>query len=467
MGKTLDFLMDHAGSGSISFHMPGHKGAAFFRRFGYGPFLERIADCDVTEIRGADNLFHADGILQDAAAKYARIYGASRSFLLVNGTSCGIMAAVTACVPQGGRMIMARNCHKSVFNAVRIGGIKPYYVYPSLIEGYGISGPVMPADIEAALADAPDAAAVMITSPDYYGICSDIAAIAELVHGAGKVLIVDQAHGAHLKLMEGFGGLPLSAETAGADVVIGSIHKTLGSFTQSAVLNVCSGRVSQRDLEDWLQMFESSSPSYILMASLDIAASVMEEHGEIFRGWAEALDAFYERCGKWLMERSPHLDHTKLNIDASKLGLSGAALADRLMERGIEPELWTGDLVMCMTGIGTTAEHLDRLAQALEEIAGAGGAAPASGAVSGGSAWTRRRETFAVTGPEISLPLEESAGMLCAQNIIPYPPGIPLVCRGEEILAEDVAYLASLLESGCDVLGIGPDRTVRCVRPVQ
>ena len=482
MGSTLDFLMDHADSGSVSFHMPGHKGAAFYRMHGYGDFAHRLIDCDVTEISGADNLFHADGILKEIADKYAKIYGAKRSFLLVNGTSCGIIAGILASVPRGGKIIMARNSHKSVYNALQLGDIKPVYVYPSVMENVGISGPVAASDIADALEENPDASAVILPNPDYYGICSDLSAIAKVVHEHDKVLIVDQAHGAHLKMMESFGELPLSAETAGADIIIGSTHKTLASFTQSAVMNLCSDRVDEAVIEDKLQMIESSSPSYILMASLDVNADIIIKKGaHLFKEWAQNVDWFYSRCGGWLMERSAFLDHTKLNIDASKLGCTGDELAGSLMEREIYPELWTGNILMCMTGIGTTREHLEKLAEVLEEIAerndsetvneaSVENALPASAenalpASAEGELWAKRRETFAAAGPEEIRSLEESTGMLCMENIVPYPPGIPIICRGEKIDSEDVSFLKTLLERGHDVLGIR-DGKVRCCKPL-
>ncbi|MBQ9707688.1 MAG: hypothetical protein IJV66_00695, partial [Firmicutes bacterium] len=425
------FLLDHAKSDPVSFHMPGHKGAAFYREHGHGEFLDNMMDCDITEIEGADNLFHDDGILRETAEKYEKLYGAQRSFLLVNGTSGGIIASILAAVPRGGKLIMARNCHKSVYNAMRLGDITPEYVYPEVLPGYGISGQIGAADVKAAIDRAPDAAAVILPSPNYYGICSDIGEIAKVVHDYGKVFIVDQAHGAHLKMMEAFsaGMLPRSAESSGADMVINSTHKTLASFTQSGVLNLCGDRVQASDVAEKLQMIESSSPSYLLMASLDINASVIEEEGDVlFRDWVSNVSCFYEKAdgipGIRVMERMPLLDFTKLNIDFSGLGLTGAEASRLLIGHNIYPELDTGSMVMCMTGIGTTREHVDRLIAALEDISesqrgegcasdcGRAGAqrtsvAEASGAAqtSGQSAlqteelakvWNKRRKTYDV-----------------------------------------------------------------------
>ena len=200
---------------------------------------------DITEIPGADNLFQAEGIIEETAEKYRELYAVIKSFLLINGTSGGIIASILASVPPGKKLVMARNCHKSVFNALSLGNISPVYLYPSIIDKYGISGAVSPEAVAEALDSEPDAEAVILPSPNYYGICSDIRAVAEEVHRRGKVLIADQAHGAHLRFFSRFedGFLPPSAEESGADIVINSTHKTLASFTQSAVLNVCSDRV--------------------------------------------------------------------------------------------------------------------------------------------------------------------------------------------------------------------------------
>ena len=237
--------------------------------------MRNIADYDITEIPGADNLFQTEGIIEETADKYADLYDVEKSYLLINGTSSGLIASILATVPKGGKLIMARNCHKSVFNALTLGDIAPVYAYPDVIFQYGISGALSPEEIEMLLHNHPDASAVILPSPNYYGICSDIKAIAEVVHKYGKVLIVDQAHGAHLKFFSSFGlrrpvislpgggkvasvdvrrgaeaqaeyyrnhgtgqslgekgwkwGMPLPAEECGADIVVNSIHKTLSS----------------------------------------------------------------------------------------------------------------------------------------------------------------------------------------------------------------------------------------------
>ncbi|HML37627.1 MAG TPA: aminotransferase class I/II-fold pyridoxal phosphate-dependent enzyme [Bacillota bacterium] len=463
-----DFLISHAKGNPVSFHMPGHKGSAIYKRFGFNEFLENYMDCDVTEIIGADNLFQTEGILKEAQDAYAGLYDSNRSYLLVNGTSGGILAAILASVPKGKKLIMARNCHKSVFNALTLADIQPLYAYPELIQEYGISGAIPPGEIEKLLEDNPDAEAVILPSPNYYGICSDIEAIAEIVHRYDKILIVDQAHGAHLKMFSKFGvrGLPKSAEESGADIVINSIHKTLASYTQSAVLNLNSDRVSSYAIEDKLQCVESTSPSYLLMASLDINAGILKDHGPLLmKEWADNLDYFYEEAGKIqdleFIGKVPGMDWTKLNFSLGKLGITGDELENMLLEYGIFIELYTGDLVMCMTGIGNTRTDMERLVGALREISenrrknGFGEKEPGKKENDNKHLLAFKRSTiYEIPKNKIRVPLLDAEGLICASSIIPYPPGIPLVCPGEKFDKETLLYIKTLRENKEKVMGV-------------
>ena len=499
-GSLTDFLLTHAGEDPASFHMPGHKGRGIYQKYGYGPFLDRLMDCDITEIPGADNLFQAEEVIAQTMERYRRLYGVKRSYLLVNGSSGGLIAAILASVPRGGKLVMARNCHKSIFNALSLGDVTPVYAYPEQIEAYGILGAVSAAEVAQRLDENPDAAAVIIPSPNYYGICSNVAAIAEVVHQRGKVLIVDQAHGAHLKFFSKYmpGGLdsgaglcfPPAAEEQGADLVIGSIHKTLASFTQTALLNVCSDRVDLYDLEDRLQAIESSSPSYPLMASLDINADLLERHGQTLVGdWAENLAWFYGAAPQAVpglkVMLHPALDPTKLNLDMSAYGLNGNELEERLMKRGVFIELVTGNLVMAMTGIGNSRRDYERLLAALQEIAAEQTAAQAE-IVAEQTATQKKREGKPAAdlqepaknqpaGPDVPvqpaavtrtlvlkeipvrkerIPLSQAAGRICGSSVIPYPPGIPIVCPGEVFDSDVIEYIKARRAAGEKVIGL-------------
>ena len=462
------FLLQHASLHPISFHMPGHKGSAIYRECGYGDFLDRLMDCDITEIPGADNLFQTEGPLLEIMHRYQAMYGVKASYLLVNGSSGGLIAAILASVSRGGKLILARNCHKSIFNALSLGDISPVYAYPDTIKEYGILGSISAEEVVRCLEEHPDAEAVILPSPNYYGICSDVKAIAEAVHKRGKVLIVDQAHGAHLPFFAKYirpafsGGdkvlrFPEAAEDQGADLVINSIHKTLASFTQTALLNVCTDRVDRYDLEDRLQAIESSSPSYPLMASLDINADLLEHCGEErIRSWAEDLAWFYEEAPKQvpglrLMEH-PMLDPTKLNLDMSAYGLNGNELEEQLMKRGIFIELVTGNILMCMTGIGNQRSDYEKLTAALKEIAGE--RILGSETKKQPKAVTRSLVMKPVPVKKERIPLQEAAGRVCGSSVIPYPPGIPIVCPGEVFDSEVITYIEERRRAEEKVIGL-------------
>lgn len=455
------FIADHLEKDAVSFHMPGHKGSHLYRRFGYHDFLDRIMDYDITEIAGADNLFQTEGIIKGVQNHYARLYNCKKSYLLINGSSGGNIAAILASVSKGKQLIMARNCHKSVFNALTLGGICPVYAYPEMIEEFGISGAVSPVEIEHLIKENPDADAVMITSPNYYGVCSDIKAIAEIAHQHGKVLIVDEAHGAHLHFSD---ALPLSAIQSGADLVINSTHKTLASFTQSAALHYNTDLVDQYLLEDKLQCIQSTSPSYILMTSMDISADILEKHRqELMEEWVQNLNAFYDRISKipgiQTMGKMQGLDWTKINLSMGALGITGARLDRMLLEDyNIYIELFTGDWIMAMTGIGNTKNNYDRFANALEDIS-------RKTRDSGLEIHRTEHKTDSLIPPKQAIMFEipaakkrvklaESEGMICGSSIIPYPPGIPLICPGERIEADAIAYVQAMRDMGEKVIGV-------------
>ncbi|MGI6721366.1 MAG: aminotransferase class I/II-fold pyridoxal phosphate-dependent enzyme [Anaerovoracaceae bacterium] len=455
------FLLNHAVQGAVSFHMPGHKGSDIYKECGHGEFLDRIMDCDITEIPGADNLFQAEGIIKDLQQRYAALYDVERSYALINSTSGGLIAAILAIVPQGGRLVMARNSHKAIFNALTLGSIEPVYAQPKMIDEYGISGEITAEEIERCLKSAPEAAAVVLASPNYYGICSDIEAIAEVCHRMDKVLIVDQAHGAHLQFFHKFGcgdGLPLPAERCGADITVNSIHKTLASFTQSAVLNLNSDLVDRYLLEDKLQAIQSSSPSYLLMASLDINADIIESQGKrIFRHWRKWLDDFYEEAGALdgiKLLTAGGMDRTKINIDA---GQPGSELLYHLMMKDIIPELVTGNIVMCMSGIGNTRADYRRLLRALKKFR-PGDEHPENLQI------PRPGRLHGMPEEWEYVPLQEAAGRIAAASLIPYPPGIPIVCPGEEITAEMAAYIGDLRGRKYKVVGLNDEGQVRVGR---
>lgn len=408
---------------SYPFHMPGHKrnGAMF----GALPL-----DGDITEIDGADNLHAASGIIARSEAEAARLWGAGRSYFLVNGSTCGILAGITALAKRGGRVLCARNCHRSVFHAIELGGLKPVFVMPRYINELGVYGEVCPTDIEAALESDGDIRLVILTSPTYEGVLSDVGAIAAVCHRHGVPLIVDEAHGAHLDLSPCFVG---GAVKAGADLVVQSLHKTLPALTQTAILHVNGDMVDISRLEHKLRVFETSSPSYLLMRSAEYAVSAASDT-TLFRRWAELLDGF-ERdvCSLKninLALRGQNADRTKLVLS----GVNGRELCGFLRARGIEAEFATDRYVLALTGAGDSAEGMNLLVQALRE---ADGLLPplADTAVEAPFSLptTHCGIEEALDAPSRLVPVGESVGKIAAEYVWAYPPGIPVIIPGEVI----------------------------------
>ena len=260
-------LLRYSQSNCYPFHMPGHKRAPL-------EFPNPYA-IDITEIDGFDNLHYAQGILKDAQNRAAELYGAQETFYLINGSTAGILSAVSAALPRLGTMLMSRNSHRSVYHAAFLRELETVYLLPAATK-FGISGSVSPAHVAQALEDLPQISAVFITSPTYDGVVSDIRTIAEIVHAYHLPLIVDEAHGAHFSFSETF---PESALDCGADLVIHSLHKTLPSLTQTALLHVNSDRIDKTALRRFLSIYQSSSPSYLLMASIEQCMRFLKEEG--------------------------------------------------------------------------------------------------------------------------------------------------------------------------------------------
>lgn len=424
--SLTDFLKSHEGKNPVAFHMPGHKGKAFFDEVGKSEIFNNIVNCDITEISGADNLLQPESVIAQIMEKYRKLYGCRESLLLVNGSSAGIIGAILTCVSRGEKLILAGNSHKSAISGLTLAGGIPVYVQPEFDEKCGVSGCVNPDVLATVIKDNPEAKAVLITSPNYYGICSDIAKISEIVHEAGMLLIVDQAHGAHLRFFEKYGaftetdfspgggfagGLSAAAGSTcesdaaagpgpgegpgagaencegtrggvrcfdagenGADIVIMSTHKTLASFTQTALANVYSQRVDLSLLADMIHMVQSSSPSYLLMMSLDVNADILIEDGErLTKCWLANIENFKRKAVEIpfvnIMENEM-LDVSKINIDMAAGGIDGNELEKRLMKRNIFVELTCGNMVMAMTGIGNSEGDYEKLLKALREISG-------------------------------------------------------------------------------------------------
>ena len=459
-----DYLLRHQALDPISFHMPGHKGRTeLFDRYGYGDFVRNTPGCDITEIYGADALTAPRTVIRHTMENYAELYGARYTDLLVNGSSCGLIASILATVPRGGKLILGRNSHKSVFSALRLGEIEPVYLQPGIFPGCELQGAVPVQEVRAALHAHPEASAVLITSPNYYGVLSDIRGIAEAVHAVGKILIVDQAHGAHLKFFDRFTEEPHAAENLGADIAVDSIHKTLLGYTGTAIVNVCSERVDIDGLADRIRMIQTTSPSYPMMGSLDINEKIIRKDGDrLISEWIDDLRYFYTNCADidgLEVIRGENLDFSKINVTMRRMGVSGRRMDEYLRNRNIWTEMVHGGYVTLLTGIGNRrADYtaaLDALGKLSREYGICGNAEP-------------ERDPMTSFDLEVRLvpdhmerkPLFQAEGCIAADCITPYPPGVPLVCPGEVLTYEVIRYLKQCIGRGETVLGIDEEGCV-------
>jgi len=455
MKRLYEVLKEYGQSNTAPFHMPGHKRRADILP-DWNPW-----QMDFTEVEGLDNMHCAEGIIREAQDELARAYGVSASYFMVNGSTGGILAAVSSCVKHGDSIVVARNCHKSVYNAIYLNELEPIYVYPSLIEEWDISGGISPEEVERAIFANPGIKAVVITSPTYEGIVSDVEAIAKIAHKHNIPLIVDEAHGAHLKLME---NSPKSAVECGADIVIQSFHKLLPALTQTAVLHFNSTLADRQRLEQYLGIYQTSSPSYLFMASMDWALEFMQgEAGrQLEKKYWFALDNFKEKCHSLkklcIMEEDIvgqdevfGFDRTKLVISTVCGSVPGSVLEEMLLkEYGIQAEMSKGRNVLLMTSIVDGEEAFERLYAALEqmdkllwkeceELQAEEGRFAAHADEKRALAYRATCELTcykAVNSEHKQVAAEDTVGKISAEYIYLYPPGIPIVVPGELITEE-------------------------------
>ena len=454
------------------YHMPGHK------RRARGRMPEGLFDIDITEIEGFDNLHQAQGIILEEQERAARLYGAEESFYLVNGSSCGIMAAISTAVREGGHILMARNCHKSAYYGAYLRNLKQSFLYPEIIEGYDIYDAITAVQVEETLeelecSDEPPVEAVLIVSPTFEGRIADVKAIAEVVHRRGIPLIVDEAHGAHLGLGKGFA--PNSC-AQGADLVIHSVHKTLLSLTQTALLHVNGNLVDRVRLHRFLKIYQSTSPSYVLMASISEAVRRIETDGErlfaaFYDRWMKMMEAL-SACRKLtFLPQESGQDIGKLVICVQKTSLSGQQLYDILIEKyHLQAEMPSMSMVLAMFTVGDTEEGFRRMTDALLEIDGQlvrgelGGDAVINGwRGTAGSLLRERPRRALLLGqawdePMELCPLSACAGLIAGDFINLYPPGIPIVMPGELFTEELLKNIHHCMEAGLNVQGIADVR---------
>ena len=455
MGKLYDKLTELEYENILPMHMPGSKRNSELMS------MPDPVKMDITEITGFDNLHNATGIIKECAIEAARIFGADETCLLVNGSTAGIMAAICGATHCGDKVLVARNVHRSVINALYLGQLNPEYIFPEMkYPEAGIYGAVKSEDIEEAFKGSSDIKAVIITSPTYEGIVSDISAISEIVHRYGAVLIVDQAHGAHFGFNEEF---PESAVRQGADAVITSVHKTLPALTQTALLHINRGRIDADRVKMFWNMFQSTSPSYILMGSIDNCVTILKEKGDyLFKKYVERLKNIRNEIDKLKYINLLPVD------DISKIVLlvnDGGEFARQLRQiYKIELEMASEKYVIAMTSIGDTDEGYARFLQALREM----DREEYSSVQSNNSGLVCPKIAMSIY-EALNSPIEmsdfnNSVGRIAGEAICIYPPGINLVNPGEVITEGVINALKSGLKDGLEILGMSEDLQIRCVK---
>ena len=467
-------LVQHHSKNIYPYHMPGHKRKAITKT------LERLAELDITEIDGFDNLNHPEEYLLEVQRKAASVYGADESFYLVGGSTLGILSAISAVTTEGDTILIGRNCHKAVYHACYLRKLQPKYVFPEYNSSWDVFMQTTPEAVEEQLKRYPEIKAIVIVSPTYEGFCSDIKKIADLVHSYGKVLIVDEAHGAHLGFHDAW---PLGAITQGADIVVQSLHKTLPSMTQTAIMHVKGDRIDCERLRRFIGIYQTSSPSYVFMASMEEAIDYMAEHGR------ESMDSFrqlwvtmirrLETCeciDVFNVEGDSH-DIGKLLISANKTGVDGQSLHQILRERfSLQMEMAQGKYVLAMFTVADEADAYERLTDALLTL-DAEYKRLQTGEINdthsekaqcfssdfltetlmqnGGyqlhEAWDAESEW---------VNLEDCAGRCAGEFVNLYPPGVPLVVPGE-IISQN---MVNIIKEYC-VLGL-PVQGIKCIEGI-
>ena len=542
-----DKLREYAKGDDYPLHMPGHKRRTF------GVLPESLFSMDITEIPDFDDLHAPEGVLKELEERVAKLYGADESFVLVNGSTCGILSALSCALPEGGHLLMARNCHKSAYHAAYLRNLRLTYLMPPVLAGFGICDGISPKQVEEALAKDPTIQAVLIVSPTYEGRISPVREIAEVVHAHGKILIVDEAHGAHLGLTRrpaveanGVGNAAGSRDVdeangvgnaagsrgavpegaawhenscrAGADLVIHSVHKTLPAMTQTALLHVNGDRVDRERLRRFLRIYQSSSPSYVLMASVDNAIAMIEQDGErlfheFYENFTRMTDAL-SACKHFkilAMKREAGLgilavkrevglgkdsdfadggfasdtslvalckessltavtpqDIGKLLIHAGDSSLTGQQIYDTLHEKyHLQLELAAGEYCLAMFTIGDTAEGFERTTKALLEMdravetrIGTEADAPVIHSsnpdiiMSLNEAWD---------APYEEVPLSACEGHVAAEFVNLYPPGTPIVAPGEAFTKKIQEDILRAKAQGLSLRGVSRAGTVRVI----
>ncbi len=450
-----DKLTEYTKSGVYPFHMPGHKRNISSEILPY--------NIDITEINDFDNLHSPQGCIKEVADKASKLFSVDYAYLLVNGATAGILSAVRAMTNYGDKVIVARNCHKSVYNAIELCGLDAIYALPEIDDGFGIFSSVKPLEIESLFITNPGVKLVILTSPTYEGVVSDIKLISEICHNYGAMLFVDEAHGAHFPFSDYF---PSEAVSLGADAAVIGLHKTLPSLTQTALLLTDNNELTNK-IEENLSIFESSSPSYILMSGIEKCLDYIEYNKKSFSTYTNQLAEFRAMCTKLCClnvlcskgdaEKNSFFDFDKSKIVISTRGttITGTELAKILRsDFQIEIEMAYTDYIIAMTSVCDTEEGFKKLANSLlsidkklTQINTPESALNYCNTLPQKVFKSANRYSY----KEITLPLNNAIGKIALEYLWAYPPGIPLIVPGERIDENIVNQIHHMSHSGVEV----------------
>ncbi len=458
----MDALEDLRSERIVPFDVPGHKrgrGNKLLTEF----LGERCMSVDVNSMKPLDNLCHPTGVIREAEALAAEAFGAAHAFFMVGGTTSAVQAMMLSTLKKGDRIILPRNVHQSVINAMVLCGAVPVYVNPETNGRLGIALGMAFPSVEKAVAETPDARAILVNNPTYYGVCSDLARITALAHRHGMRVLADEAHGTHFYFGQ---GMPVSAMAAGADMAAVSLHKSGGSLTQSSML-LCGGRVNADYVRQIVNLTQTTSASYLLMSSLDISRRNLALHGaEVFakvvrlaryaREEINGLGDYYAFSRELVNGDSVFdFDETKLSVNTLDVGLAGIEVYDLLRDK-YDIQVEFGDIgnLLAYLSVGDKAKHIERLISALSDIR---------------RLYKRERKGMwesEYISPEVvyspqaafyarkeSVPLEACAGGVSGEFVMSYPPGIPILAPGERVTKELTQYIRYAKEKGCTLTG--------------
>ncbi|MDN5301307.1 MAG: arginine decarboxylase [Thermoanaerobacteraceae bacterium] len=475
---VFDALKNYMNENIISFHVPGHKHGKGIPEF--TDFIGKNAmNIDLTIMPDLDSIMNPTGVIKDAETLAAEAFGADRAFFLVNGTSSGIQAMIMAACREGEKILIPRNAHKSAISSIILSGAEPIYIRPEINEEFGIAMGITLNEASGAIRKNPGAKALFIINTTYYGIASPLPELVQLAHDNNMAVLVDEAHGAHLKFHE---SLPVSAMEAGADLAASSTHKLAGSLTQSSMLFLKGERFSPGYIKSILNLSQTTSPSYILLASLDVARKNMAQKGHNLVSkainlaqWARykinAIEGLHCMGSEVLeLNHGFGLDPTKLCINVKELGITGFAASKILRGKfHIQVELSDFYNLLAVVSIGDNKSSVSALVNALSNIA----------CDLKGKNKIKLPPIPDLPIPELALlpkeafysekrphPFKESYGRISGEMIMAYPPGIPIICPGEIITRDIIDEVLLLKEAGSLIQGM-EDRELNYINVIK